>query len=220
MKDGRLRYFLVAGGNSTALVLDEQPDMAIVRSLLRSVEQVGFFDDRSRVLTMMGGEFCLNASLAACLLADGPITCAGVEVDGKTAGTFVTARVSLPYVLRPESCVIFEGIGFMVKRQPSESTSTESFAALCDKFQVPAFGVVVLEDDHISPTVFVKEVGVAVQESACGSGSVATAIVTGMRRIIQPTGKVITVQRSEMSSFLVGAEVTEFALHHSQLLAA
>ena len=63
-----VKKFLIAGGNSTALVYDcpvADRDKTS-KKLLKSVEQVGFVSTEATLpkMIMMGGELCINATLA------------------------------------------------------------------------------------------------------------------------------------------------------------
>ena len=55
----------------------------------------------------------------------------------------------------------------------------------------------------------VKQTNSLFKETACGSASVVLNILTGKKFITQPTGKIITVEKTG-NDFAISAEVTKF----------
>lgn len=103
---------------------------------------------------------------------------------------------ALPYE-RKGNVVVFEGIGFICEDSTQKSSSEptkEMLSAYCDQYNTGAFGLIQYRANTIKPYVYVKDVDSLVAETACGSGSIATSIVTGYKDIIQPTGKSIHVK--------------------------
>lgn len=208
-----IRTFLIAGGNATALVQDcPAPRRAsLAADLLREVEQVGFVDHQAHPprLEMMGGEFCINATLAfaSTLGPRGTVGVSGLDRPVDYGSTAQTTRVTIP--LRwslTDNIVLLEGIGFVLSprsdnRHPLEALdharNKRALAGLCSRYNLPAFGAIHFADDAITPYVYVAAVDSYVPETACGSGSVAFSLFTGQSRVRQPTGQVITVGRHE-----------------------
>ncbi|SDB20585.1 hypothetical protein SAMN05660653_00979 [Desulfonatronum thiosulfatophilum] len=220
----QIQKFLIAGGNSTALVL-ECPSgrrKTLVADLLQEVEQVGFImvdDSRSPRMEMMGGEFCINASLAfaSTLGPQGWIKVSGLEqpVAYKNHGgtTVITVPISWS---RQDNIILLQGIGFILLPSAQRPNMGKAFLAdLCSRFSMPAFGAVLYAENRITPYVHVAAVDSFVPETACGSGSVAYSIFSGVNRVVQPSGGVIAVSQpgnqkgaSNHSHFIIEAEVT------------
>lgn len=206
IKTMKIRKFLVAGGNSTAIVwnCDLENRSKVVKELLNEVEQVGFVNDHSESFpsfTMMGNELSINGTIAFAftLGGDGRLKASGVSEIVEYSNEGSITKISLP--LKPildDNRVLLEGIGYMVipasgKRTPAK----EELLSMCKAYDLPAFGLIVLEGNKITPYVYVKETNSLVEESACGSGSVAASIVSGEKTITQPTGEDITVNTAE-----------------------
>ncbi|PTN32233.1 hypothetical protein [Desulfonatronum sp. SC1] len=205
------RKFLIAGGNATALVRDCPPARraSLAADLLREVEQVGFVDHQAHPprLEMMGGEFCINATLAfaSTLGPNGTLGVSGLDQSVDFVNTPHAARVTIP--LRwslTDNIALLEGIGFILHPTSdghAQSSTTNhprikrEVADLCGRFDLPAFGAIHFSDDAIIPYVYVAAVDSFVPETACGSGSVAFSLFTGQDRVRQPTGQFITVRR-------------------------
>ena len=206
------RKFLIAGGNATALVRDCPASLraSLASNLLRDVEQVGFVDDQVLPphLEMMGGEFCINATLAfaSTLGPTGVVAVSGLNRPAGFVNTLQTTRVTIS--LRwsmTGNIVLLEGIGFVLRSQsdghpPNSATDNaqikHELTALCTRFNLPAFGAIHFSGDAILPYVYVAAVDSYVLETACGSGSVAFSLFTGQDRVRQPTGQFITVRRA------------------------
>jgi hypothetical protein len=185
--------------------------------LLRTVEQVGFIENGSTVthLVMMGNELCINATLAAASLL-GPSSSMHtsgldslIHINNKNDTTSIS--FNLPHK-HEGNLVVFEGIGFICENTAQNSPdglTKEILRAYCEQYKVGAFGLIQYQANKIKPYVYVKDVDSLVAETACGSGSIATSIVTGYENIIQPTGKSILVERqSDNNQVTVSAQVT------------
>lgn len=198
-----IHKLLIAGGNATALVQGCAPDQRknLISALLREVEQVGFTTTRTDPpqLEMMGGEFCINASLAfaSTLGLSGRIAVSGLG----HAPTFCNqnGRTSITLELgweRRENIILMEGIGFMLLPQASSlPVGRDELARLCTRFARPAFGAIFFAGNAITPFVHVADIDSFVPETACGSGSVAYSIFSGISAVVQPTGQSIMVRK-------------------------
>jgi diaminopimelate epimerase len=184
------------GGNDTALVIgDEYNDYKAVNDALMAahpnVEQVGFLSTKERKLTMAGGEFCGNASRAACFYyLDGKPG----EIELQTCGLLISCGIDsggdvwleLP---RPTVTQIDDGI-FAVKLDGITHIVITRDAP-------PAVGMIITEkrgerELGINPFVYVRPVDTFVNETACLSGTIAAAAVGGAdTRVAQPSGSVV-----------------------------
>jgi len=163
---------------------------------------------------MMGGEFCINATLAfaSTLGPKGTLGVSGLDQPVDFVNTPNVTRATIP--LRwsmAENIVLLEGIGFILTPQsishsPNNTSRISSgnaqikheLTGLCTRFNLPAFGAIHFSDDAIIPYVYVAAVDSFVPETACGSGSVAFSLFTGQDRVRQPTGQFITVRRTSV----------------------
>ncbi|MDR2606730.1 MAG: hypothetical protein LBC38_05565 [Oscillospiraceae bacterium] len=186
------------GGNDTALVLgDDFTDYKAINDAIMAahpnVEQVGFLSADSYTLTMAGGEFCGNASRAACfhyldgkpgeltLNTAGQLIKCGIDAAGE-----VWLELPAPAVTRIDEglyAVKLDGITHIVVTEDSP----------------PAVGMIIsktsVSSNTISPFVYVKSVETFVSETACLSGTIAAAAVLGGDcAIAQPSGNVVDVK--------------------------
>lgn len=208
--------FTVAGGNTTLLVegcaVDQRLDLA--KGALQEVEQVGFIDTKAKTpsLEMMGREFSVNGTIAFAnkLGGQGQLITSGLDQlvtyyqdKGRT-----NVKLKLPFETFPErlgQVVRFQGIGYLCTDKlevPSESLVRD----LCNKYNLPAFGLAMYFGDKISPFVYVRETDSLIPETACGSGSIAVSIITGRNDIIQPTLQRISVFRTRRDQFTISAK--------------
>lgn len=206
----KVRYFQIAGGNETALVWGaESKKMKVSIRLLSKVEQVGFIKDKPKYsLGMMGDELCINATLAAGFAfgGEGRISISGRIACYKVGKNEVELSLPLSY-RREKNLVIFEDIGYKLVGG-NQAIDKKYMKNLCFKYKLPAFGLVKFSDGSINPFVYVKQTDSLVNETACGSGSIALSILSGRQKIIQPTGEFIRISRSN-NKFIVRAKVKE-----------
>jgi len=211
----KIKKFLIANGNSTLLVWDcplwERKQ--IIKTYLGKVEHLGFVSVQNGFpkLTMMGNELCINAilALASQYSTSGNLFMSGINEpiyyqnsDGKT---FI--EISLPYQ-KIKNVILFSGIGFLLQYINVIKYSKENLRYLCQRYNLPAFGVIYSIKNKIEPYVYVKETNTLFRETACGSGSIAFSILTGYKDIIQPTGEIINVQKFG-SRFTVSTKVVK-----------
>ncbi len=210
-----VRYFTIAGGNKTALVWGcEDEDRSVVASdILTHTEQVGFVTEGSSpTLTMMGGELCVNALLALASCSSVPrgiihTTSSTTPISYIQQESQTMIELTLPYS-KQNSLVLFEGIGYICT-QNTVVPSKDELHELTVVHEVPAFGFVSYDDhSRIKPVVYVVQTESLIHETACGSGSVAVFLTTGITEIMQPTGEYIRVL-NKGGAFLIEAAVRE-----------
>lgn len=210
----KIKKFLIAGGNSTLLIwgCPAWKKAQVIKKYLEEVEQIGFVEESNGTsfLQMMGGEFCINAtiSLASQLGKVGKLKTSGLnqEIEYKNKDKITYLTFSLPFTTRG-SIVLLPGIGFIYSNT-WKYRSKKELSKLAAKYSLPAFGAIASKDNKITPYVYVKETDSLVKETACGSGSIASSIVTRYSTIIHPTGQSILVrQRGDL--FIVGAKVVK-----------
>ncbi|MGB4966923.1 MAG: hypothetical protein WBO35_01860 [Candidatus Saccharimonadales bacterium] len=199
----------------------------VTRALLDSgIEQVGFASEENGLprLEMMGGELCLNALLAYAGLVeskDAEILINDSSCIADASELRNEIRIALPFEAIEKGAdlyVLFDTIGYCVSQDPlAAKNKTNLLKAATEKYQRPAFGYVHVGAWGIRPTVYVRGVGSLVDETACGSGSVAAYLYafganTGVvANIYQPSGQPITIKRLQgsKSTFQISAKVCE-----------
>jgi len=186
-------------------------------------EQAGLVYARSRKLEMAGGEFCGNASAAAAvLLANEESATVQYTVSGFKGD--VTAVVELLEPNRYHVRTAFSGMNYSAESLVCKGVSLNVVdmkgivhIVIEDDFPVETYeskhaelvealnlrdrdavGVIWCKRQspgvQINPVVWVREVDTLFYESACGSGSIAAALCTGERKILQPTGEYINIE--------------------------
>jgi len=188
---------------------------------------VGFLDqaqNNAQRLTMMGGELCVNATLAAAysqaqdtgvlMLSD------GTNVQYEVRGELVSIRIRLAYqiVFGDVGCrvVVFDGIGYIVCQRTIRA-KRRMLQQLCKKYSLPAAGIIEVQDNTIRPIVYVAATDSLVYETACGSGSIAYYLTTDRAKVgrslhvRQPTGQNIFVQQKNPTQpeFTVTANINQ-----------
>ena len=210
----KIQKFTIAGGNPTLLVwgCPQLQKNQYIKKYLGEVEQIGFVENSNgiTILKMMGDELCINATLALAsqlgsqniLLTSGINKLINIQNDQET--TFL--KIPLTFK-RISNKVLFEGIGFICTDRSIIPTK-KMLVTLADKNSKPAFGLIRYQKNKIRPYVYVKRTNSLVEETACGSGSIACSIVTGYSEIIHPTGQSILVRQRD-DIFIVGAKVVK-----------
>ena len=162
---------------------------------MSEVEQIGFISGNK--LEMMGGELCVNATLAfaSTLSKGGKLFTSGINYPVEYENNNGTTRINVPlkYELL-DNVILFDGIGYIcLDKKLGGNVSKDFLIGLADKYKLPAFGAIVYEEDKIVPYIYVKSVDSFVKETACGSGSVAYALFSGFSEIVQPTGELLDI---------------------------
>lgn len=217
----KLKLLLTAKGNPSLLVWncpEAKKELLIKRYLGKEAEQIGFVNDgKIPRLNMMGGELCINSTLALAgyLGGSGQLQVSGVS--GKVSYTNQKNKtlIELPLeFIQKDKIILFEGIGFICKNQGSQPNK-KGLVNLSKKYNLPAFGVILYKANQSTPYVYVRNTDSLVAETACGSGSVALSIVTGFKNIGQPNGGSITVKKGG-NKFQITAKVKEIVLKGSE----
>ncbi|MFZ2252996.1 MAG: hypothetical protein WAW13_02340 [Minisyncoccia bacterium] len=208
----RTQYFTIAGGNKTCLVWDlpQHERSALMSELLHGVDQVGFIEENaSPTLTMMGDELCINGIFAFVSTLESPrgvVYASGIqgEIQYQHTENGIHITFELPYQIKGD-VVAFEGIAFRCGTVDIEPTR-EEFQQLAKEYKVPAFGIIEYDEKQIYPSIYVAKTNSLMRESACGSGSIAAHLVTGICHVVQPTGETIFVEHTGIT-FSVHATV-------------
>jgi len=212
-----VKKFLIAGGNSTALVYNcpTADRNKTSKKLLKNVEQVGFVSTKATLpkMTMMGGELCINATLAFASTLDknGELTTSGLKNPILYSNKNGTTTIQIPFKFKKdENVILLDGIGFILydTKEKSEIKKSE-LSDLSKKYKLPAFGGIIYNKNKIIPYVYVAGVNSFVKETACGSGSVAFCIFSGINDVVQPTEKIISIKK-KTEFFDISAKVTSY----------
>lgn len=237
MNNLNVKEYLIAGGNRTALVQDAEVSeyVEVATSLVgEEIEQVGFvekpkmhqsmvefYEPEYERLVMMGGELCVNATLAYArskAVANGNIQILdGQKVWFENDSEQTRIEINLPYTQRYANyndcdVILFESIGYEIGMTVSEAKRRkDQLSKNCIKFNLPAFGFIAKDRDRIRPLVYVAATRSMVWETSCGSGTIAYCIAKGAKKDVkQPTGESISVKQVGRSSlFIVSASVVE-----------
>lgn len=215
-------HILSPGGNTTALIdaACTESELRVASSSLRAthpeVEQVGSIDLAlsDPQLKMAGGELCINATRSAALLwskrhsketfaieVSGFVGKISATVKGEYVELEIPDTVIIEKANVPEGVLIdLQGIRFVVVR---DVINQEVRDELMKKYSdtVPAMGVLFVREEGeaivIDPWIRVQSTGVYINETACGSGSIAACIATGKSsgqfRVMQPSGAIYDV---------------------------
>ncbi len=224
-------HVLWPGGNTTALVQDIYPraeHAGLSKAIMThdtQIEQVGFIEPAKNPaaafrLSMMGDEFCGNASRSAAYLwnrqtgarsfaLEVPMTTeliACTVSDAETGitlpGDFVQAVHDVPEGRK----VDLPGIAHIIVMECPTPTREEAERRLAPYLEETAIGCIFVtkkEDGwHIEPYVWVKDTQTLIHESACGSGTIAVAVALDSDHktpvsVVQPSGERFTVVTHE-----------------------
>ena len=213
-----VKKFLIASGNSTALVYDchIEDRNKTSKKLLKEVEQVGFVSTKATLqkLIMMGGELCINATLALASTLDknGKLATSGLKNPIPYSNKNGSTTIQIPFKFKQyKNVILLDGIGFILydTKEKSEVKKSE-LSNLSKKYKLPAFGGIIYNNKNkIIPYVYVAGVNSFVKETACGSGSVAFSIFSGIKNVVQPTEKIISI-RKKTEFFDISAKVTSY----------
>lgn len=207
----RIKTFLIAGGNSTLLVQNcgENTRKQLISQYLGKVEQIGFVQGNR--LEMMGSELCINSTIAfASQLPEkkGELFTSGIKGAIKYSNSDTQTTIELPIIATVDkNIVLLPGIGFLCETKDINITK-ELLLNFCQLYNLPAFGVAIYKNNQLTPYVYVKETDSLIKETACGSGSIAVSLFTGLQKIRQPTGACISV-RIEKNNIAISAQVKE-----------
>lgn len=211
----KLNKFLIAGGNSTLLVkgYKSSEKEKIIKRYLGEVEQIGFISYPKGIpkLLMMGNELSINATLAlAAMLSNksGKLLTSGYKglISYTNQKQYTKISLSIAYE-KISNIVLLNGIGYIFLEK-TKRISKKYLSGFCSKYNLPAFGAIFYKNNKVVPFVYVKGTDSLFQETACGSASTVLNILTGKKSITQPTGKIITVEKTG-NDFVISAKVTK-----------
>lgn len=211
-----VKKFLIANGNSTALIYDcpAIKRNKVAKKLLNEVEQVGFVSTKYKFpkLVMMGSELCINATLAfaSTLNENGKLSLDSLKKPICYTNKKKLTTIRVPFKIKQDkNIILLNGIGFILynKKEKVEVSKLE-LSNFCKKYKLPAFGGVIYDKNKIVPYIYVAHVDSFIKETACGSGSVAFSIFSGIADVVQPTSKIINIKKTK--SFDITARVTKY----------
>lgn len=230
-------------GNDTALVegliSNSQKRQELNQLLLDKhpqVEQVGFLSTTGTPqLLMAGGEFCGNASRCAALyyLNENEGTLSLKVCDGSRQIQIGIkqgeAWAEIPLLASPEKSVRqlasdtfevkLEGITHLVHFSGKPVHPKARAMELLHMYQTDdplSMGVIFVEEKKIYPVVLVKKIHTLFYETACGSGTVAVALVAYARHqkaqrlsLQQPSGEWITAEVNSKNARISGKVIKQ-----------
>lgn len=211
----KTKYRLIdTAGQVTAVVtqvVKTDQQSALARSIMASnslVEQVGYLQGNN--FRMMGGELSINALLAAAYLLNQSGQVNGYSFVTNSSTITLTLPSSL-ILATSDNLVRLNGITYQVIRgfPRTPILSTQVNKQLQDlAANSRASGLIYYQGSCIKPLVYVPSTNTYVWEKACGSGSLAFSLVTGIREVIQPSGQSINYQINQ-DNITVTATVKE-----------
>jgi len=198
-----IQYRLVdTAGQITAVVIsaiNSKKYANVSRALMSenpNVEQVVFLTSNS--IQTMGGELCINGSLAGVYIANNPITnISGINqpISFQKQQSQISIRLPKSILKRRINNIIqLTGIVYIISTNKKYTTKAY-LIKLAKQFNSPASGVIIPNNNSIIPIVYVKKTDSLVRENACGSGSLAYALFSGISSILQPSGKRILINK-------------------------
>ena len=182
---------------------ERQPELA--RALMDaepSAEQTGFIEGKT--LNMAGGEFCGNATISAAAVYCHKNDIGQAELDFAVSGARHPVHISIKKdsekeytgtVYMPEPLEIknieliiggstvsapavdFGGITHIILNDKVEKADCEeSIKRTCASYGAKSLGFIFIEEDKLTPLVYVTDPETLVWESSCASGTAAAGI--------------------------------------------
>jgi hypothetical protein len=195
-----MKYRVVnTAGQNTAIITtptksSELPMLAKKIMLTnRDIDQVGYLSGNR--FTMMGGELSINGTLAAASLVQGGNLINGYQfykLDDMITVSFPKTIVRM----RLSQLVIFNGISYLlIPAGVSQKKVTFLQKIVLNLLTLinPASGIIYYTGAQIIPLIYVRATNTYVWEAACGSGSVACSLVSGVRQVKQPSGESLSI---------------------------
>lgn len=189
-------------GNITALVLGDQYNLEqkklINKKIMKKepkVEQVGFLSQKYKRLTMAGGEFCGNATRCATLYyIEGQQSIeleinnqkikAGINEKEEVWCEIPIERYKITKINKNIYKVVLKGITILVVKDIiSYKNFKQNAKELINKYNLNDDAVGVMFVDRVGsiikmyPIVWVREIDTLFFENACGSGTIAVAML-------------------------------------------
>jgi diaminopimelate epimerase len=222
------------GGNTTALVkgtYTKKQQLKINTMIMKSdssIEQVGFWRSSKNpkldgCLEMAGGEFCGNA-----LRAFGVVLSATIKKNTfavKSSGTkelikitATTTRSSIALSTRHFELVggrcSLPGISYVFSDRNVNRNQTRKILEASKMLTLPAAGMIKYLQQNtnffIRPIVWVRDTKTFIEETACGSGTLALAyrefVTSGIKKlhVTQPSGAIFETKIAPGRIFLTG----------------
>ena len=183
----------------------------LARRIMRiepDVEQIAFLNTLTSPsrLRMMGGELSVNGTVTGCyaLLLQQRLQSLVLRVEAldervRASLTRDTVTAYFPRSLiktRQGNTVALRGMTYrVIPGIPNNQKATAKKRRLLIELAktAPAAGLVYYEENRIRPLIYVKATRSFVWEQACGSGSIAYALISGTSAIRQPSGGTIRI---------------------------
>jgi diaminopimelate epimerase len=230
------------GGNVTALVLNNDYDFKIKKMInnyilnkFSFVEQVGFIKNNS--LEMAGGEFCINAARCAIYYLYQndkklKINILGKELLGKVNKNYVSIKYDinkkideLVYKINNDYLINLDGISLLFLNKVENNLLLEQINNNIKELikerikkinsKSKALGIVLTDKNKIYPFIWVKEIDTFYFESACGSASIAYALLNDDNNIKeyivrQPSGYDVKIRINKIKNIIKNIEFNGF----------
>ena len=204
------------GGNITALVINDNYNSIIKKKIndyilkeYKYVEQVGFISNNK--LEMAGGEFCINALRCAIYYLSTINKNLEINIlDKKIEGSINSKYVSINFEINKNineiiknNIVNLDGISLIFLDDKDNKKLikdiNKAYEVISKKIKninidSKAIGIVLIDKNSIYPFIWVKEIDTLYFETACGSASIAYALLkyknTNKTRFVvkQPSG--------------------------------
>ncbi len=202
-----IKYKLVdTAGQMTAVVLDgvnNDKKSMLSKYLMNQnniIEQVVFLKDKQ--IRTMGNELCINGSLAGAYLSTkSMLEISGLDEPIKFTKTkkYITANFPTDLVVKTiNDTVLLQGIVYLISNDDTKINKL-FLKKLAKQYNVPASGIIKFDKNDITPIVYVVDTNSLIWENACGSGSLAYSVFSGLTKIIQPSGQIIIVKKNQKS---------------------
>lgn len=205
----------------------------------KDIEQVGFIKNNEFNLEMAGGEFCVNATRAAIYYylkgMDGKLE---IKVSGISKKIIGGVYNNISYAVVPINkeinkiiedkynykIVNLEGISLVVLDEKNSlkylRLDEEKIKKRCKELLISlnlnnyAEGIILQNKNKIIPIIWVRSIDTLYLETACGSGSLATAIIKNTENkknefsILQPSGSCLKIELKIENNILISAKVS------------
>ena len=213
-------------GNITALVLGDEYNLEqkklINKKIMEQepkVEQVGFISQKYKRLTMAGGEFCGNATRCATLYYIEKQQSIELEINNNKIKAGINEKEEVWCKIPIEQYkiikihkniykVLLKGITILVVNDITNYKNFKQNArGLIKKYNLDDDAVGVMFVDRVEniikiyPIVWVREIDTLFFENACGSGTIAVAMLeswlTNTSRdyhVMQPSGEILIAE--------------------------
>lgn len=203
-------------GEVTAVITTPVPlkqQAALSRQIMdndTNIEQVAFVTTSSLGqyrLRMMGGELSVNGAVAGAFILMKQLKQNNVQLFDFSFQAPITATlktnkitakfpISLVRSINGNDVKLANMTYCIVKNIPKKPTVTAKRRILLRTLAktTPAAGIVYFEKNTVAPLIYVKATQSYVWEQACGSGSIAYALLSGLTRVKQPSGEFVSIR--------------------------